>query len=99
MGGQDLYIFLTVTEFDGEEYKFEGIIFDDQGNVTSRGLIADVWYLAECSGYTKAIIYDDTWEVAVQRLLKCYDVETDDGSVLVDSMVGTGSGAGFGIYS
>lgn len=83
---KEVGIFLTKREFDGTNYTFDLIQFDKNSKVTTFKNIANNWEAAECIGYSRAKINTESNILAIQKLQKCYDEETEKIEV-IDSII------------
>jgi|GEM_PF-4408825 len=70
-------IFLIKRKFDGTEYSFDLIQFDNKGEIKKIETLANSWTAAECLGYTRAIIDLKSNQIHQEILQKCYDEEAE----------------------
>ena len=82
----EIGIFLIKREFDGTEYTFDLIQFDNKGEIKKIQTLANSWSAAECLGYTRATINLESNHLIQENLQKCYDEEAEN-SEAIDSIV------------
>ena len=82
----EIGIFLIKREFDGTEYTFDLIQFDNKGEIKKIQTLANSWSAAECLGYTRATINLESNHLIQEILQKCYDEEAEN-SEAIDSIV------------
>lgn len=71
-------IFLSVRDFDGMEYNFDLIQFDDSGKVLVFHTIATSWETAECFGFTSAKIDLKDNILFSKTTQSCFDFESEE---------------------
>ena len=75
---KEVGIFLSVTEFDGMNYKFDLIQFDSSGKIIVFQTISNSWEAAECFGFTNATIDLKDNILYNQKLRNCFDFESEE---------------------
>jgi hypothetical protein len=83
---QEVGVFLSIRDFDGEEYSFDLIRFNEKGDIATFHSIANSWQAAECFGYSRSKIDNKTNVLVSQTLQKCYDEEAKNETA-IDSII------------